>query len=53
MQETEKRMQKKKFIYRPLALLRFSFFMRLRCHFQRICLFFFHRRELLFMVSPS
>jgi hypothetical protein len=29
--------------------LRFSFFMRLRCHFQRICPFFFHRRELRFI----
>jgi len=30
-------------------LLRFSFFMRFRCHFQRICRFFFHRRLLLFI----
>ena len=29
--------------------LRFSFFMRLRCHFQRIWPFFFQRRELRFM----
>lgn len=31
------------------ARLRFSFFMRLRCHFQRIWPFFFQRRELLFI----
>jgi len=29
--------------------LRRSFFIRLRCHFQRICRFFFQRRELLFI----
>jgi len=28
----------------------FSFFMRLRCHFQRICPFFFQRLELLFIL---
>ena len=28
---------------------RFSFFIRLRCHFQRICPFFFQRRELRFI----
>jgi hypothetical protein len=33
--------------------LRFSFFMRLRCHFQRICRFFFQRRELLFIALLS
>jgi len=31
------------------ARLRFSFFMRLRCHFHLICRFFFQRRELLFI----
>jgi len=31
------------------ALLRFSFFMRLRCHFHLICLGFFHRLELRFI----
>ena len=30
-------------------LLFFSFFILLRCHFQRICPFFFHLRELLFI----
>jgi hypothetical protein len=33
--------------------LRFSFFMRLRCHFQRICPFFFQRLELLFIQLTS
>jgi len=27
----------------------FSFFIRFLCHFQRICLFFFQRLELLFI----
>ena len=31
-------------------LLRLSFFILFRCHFQRICPFFFQRRELLFIV---
>jgi len=31
---------------------RFSFFMRLRCHFQRIWPFFFQRRELRFILAP-
>jgi len=35
------------------ALLFFSFFILLRCHFQRICLFFFHLLELLFILTPS
>jgi len=33
------------------ARLRFSFFMRLRCHFHLIWPFFFQRLELLFMFA--
>ena len=32
---------------------RFSFFIRLRCHFHRIWPFFFQRRELLFIVLAN
>ena len=32
-----------------IFLFLFSFFILLRCHFQRICPFFFHLRELRFM----
>ena len=36
-------------VYRACALLLFSFFILLRCHFQRIWPFFFQRRELRFI----
>jgi hypothetical protein len=35
------------------ARLRFCFFIRLRCHFQRIWPFFFQRRELRFIACSS
>ena len=47
--ETEKKSEKKMLTYFTRRRARFFFFMRLRCHFQRICLFFFQRRELLFI----